>query len=181
MAAGHIHRKLAVRVELWTFVVAAPVFLVDPAAALGGILGAIFGVLITPDIDHRVRTFEKAFFYRFGTFVGKAWESFWAPYSIWFDHRGISHWWLLGTFTRVAYLVFAFVKISVTLQFFFDYLGIGLDLIFWIDPLLSLPPIFWLSLFSVWAFQDSVHLIADSKRGREIFHIEEGYTDEDRG
>ena len=77
--------------------------LVGYDAVMGLIAGAIVGILVTPDIDHHVITYEENRIKRWCNLCGKIWIIYWLPYSKAFKHRGISHAPIVGTMTRALY------------------------------------------------------------------------------
>ena len=72
---------------------------------LFAILGMFLGDIVGPDQDQETISGEEwAVIKRLGP-LGFLWVGFWYPYALLFRHRGVSHWPLLGTFTRWLYLV----------------------------------------------------------------------------
>lgn len=107
--------------------------------------------LVTPDLDlaeNRVRA--KG---RWGV-VG----FFWIPYGLMFAHRGLSHTWLAGPLTRVAYMgVVGFLLYGLA-QALLGYLGVHLELgAHW-----QAPPsdVLWALVLGYYTSQ-WLHLIAD--------------------
>lgn len=73
---------------------------INLAMAGNVLLGEAIGLLLTPDIDQIGRTREEN---RFGP-LRPVWQVMWYPYALAFKHRGVSHWPIVGTATRAAYL-----------------------------------------------------------------------------
>lgn len=68
-------------------------------------LGCFAGIFISPDLDMRQRTVSETTLLRWSLGVGYIWIFLWYPYSMLFRHRGVSHTPLIGTVTRVLYLL----------------------------------------------------------------------------
>jgi uncharacterized metal-binding protein len=100
-----------------------------PADATAIALGCLAGTVLTPDLDvdggciafHNMR-------WAFGYVVGAIWRTIWWPYAVLVRHRSfISHFPVIGTLGRVAYLV----GLATVLHLLFDvpldrYLGSGM-------------------------------------------------------
>lgn len=111
----------------------------DPVA-LGVVVGAGLGWLMTPDLDLPLKTHEENRLERRFGILGRVWIGYWYPYS-WMAHRGVSHWPILGTLTRAGYAFW------------------------WLGPLgylEPLDPVFLAAVLAAWMVQDLYHLAADS-------------------
>ena len=75
-----------------------------PTTWLAGI-GCFCGIFISPDLDMRQRTVSETTLLRWSLSIGYIWVFLWYPYAMLFRHRGISHTPLIGTVTRVLYLL----------------------------------------------------------------------------
>jgi uncharacterized metal-binding protein len=75
-----------------------------PAAGLAFGAGAALGLLINPDLDQQTLTYSEWKVVRHTFGLGFLWVAYWWPYSTWMAHRHVSHWPLIGTLTRLAYL-----------------------------------------------------------------------------
>ncbi len=90
----------------------------NPLVAIGVGAGCVFGIVMSPDLDINHSTYGENLL---PGCVGGVWKSWWWLYSIIFKHRGISHWFIIGTITRFVYLffpvylVFYSLGVSVTL------------------------------------------------------------------
>lgn len=107
--------------------------------------GMLMGILITPDLDHHKKTYEETRLLKFNKKVGQLWMWYTKPYAKIFKHRGMSHWLIVGTLTRVIWL-----------------LPLLLPLYFYLR--LALPSEFGdltIYVISGWAFQDAIHIITD--------------------
>jgi len=103
MANGKTHAAANLVVLGATLYIIAPKLPVD--LAIGATAGAIIGTLITPDIDHHVRTQEEQRFYQwFGWLGGGLWQLFWREYAKTHPHRGSSHAPIIGTAGRWGYM-----------------------------------------------------------------------------
>jgi uncharacterized metal-binding protein len=84
-----------------------------PLAAGLGLAGGLAGLVIGPDLDQEGLSHADTFWRRFGcvgsVLVG-AWVAFWGPYSWAIPHRSaLSHWPLIGTAGRLAYIAAAYL------------------------------------------------------------------------
>lgn len=146
---------------------AAYTYTIDPSLGIGLAIGSIAGVVMTPDIDHHVRTREETIFYNVSPSLGRLYESFWSPFRILVGrrHRGTTHVPIWGTTLRYLYLAFGIQMI------FYVVLGVlndfGLEEAF--VSVQSLEEAFRLFFFSIvglgiligWACQDLVHILSD--------------------
>lgn len=147
MASGQTHAKVAGVVG--TTLVGIAIYVAGNGytqAAIGLIIGAIGGLLITPDIDHWVRTHEEYRVYRYlGSLAGKLWQSYWSPYATFIPHRHwLSHLPGIGTALRIFYL-------SIPVWIGWYWFG-------WIIPIE--PDLYW-AAFIAWTVQDTFHWIFD--------------------
>lgn len=175
---GKGHAKIARRVLIVESVAGAVLFAYgEPWAGVGLVFGGIGGLLVTPDADHHVKTYEED---RWDNvpILGKYLQGVWAGYGSKYKHRGRSHWHVWGTMTRwfyfgrrfmadalfAAYVVFVILLGGVfdgqTVAAAFPYLPRGGFVFF---------------MFAGWTLQDSVHIETDrvwswwrSKRGRRF-------------
>lgn len=123
--------------------------------------GLVNGWLVTPDIDVDHITKEEQ---RWGDvpvvggLLRTVFATFWYPYALNVPHRGISHAWLLGTFTRFVYQfagLFALWAIWQALRLVY---GNGQVM----QP--DFPALPWALVsyyFVGWALQDTLHLVFD--------------------
>jgi len=79
--------------------------------------GLLLGMLVGPDLD--VDHGNVSYFYmrRIGALLGLAWRLLWWPYSKMAKHRGLSHYPLIGTATRVWYIWVIAWLLSMVLHF----------------------------------------------------------------
>ena len=107
--------------------------------------GMLIGILVTPDLDHHVKTREEARLLDFNKRLGQAWMLYTKPYSKLFSHRGVSHWLIIGTLTRLPWIFppltiiwfLLFKTTGVDTQELFSYVLIG------------------------WTIQDTIHIVTD--------------------
>lgn len=97
MPGEDIHRAATLTLAGVTFVAAAG-FVSSDREQLLSIIGVLTGVLVTPDMDLAEN------------FSG---EPLWYLYGRLFKHRGVSHWPVIGTLTRVVYLALFAVPVIV--------------------------------------------------------------------
>ncbi|MGD1894816.1 MAG: DUF2227 family putative metal-binding protein [Cyclobacteriaceae bacterium] len=76
-------------------------------------IGCFCGIFISPDLDMRQRTVSETTLLRWSLGIGYIWIFLWYPYAMLFRHRGISHTPIIGTVTRVLYLL----AIAVLVQY----------------------------------------------------------------
>lgn len=76
----------------------------DEPGALYAAIGSAATLLVNPDLDieNMDRNEHALVKHTFG--LGFLWLMLWYPYARVFKHRGISHWPVVGTLTRVLYL-----------------------------------------------------------------------------
>jgi uncharacterized metal-binding protein len=76
--------------------------------------GVLTGLLISPDLDVDSGCIHHAIIRQtFGEVIGLAWELYWWPYAKAFKHRGVSHWFIIGTLTRLIYLAPLWVVLPI--------------------------------------------------------------------
>lgn len=109
------------------------------------ISGMIIGIWIDPDLDMIQITSSERRKLKAHPFWGRLWLAYWAPYGAYMSHRGLSHAPVIGTFTRVFYVVWPVFLLSYLLQ-------VSIDL-----------EVFELGLFVIagWITQDFIHLTLD--------------------
>lgn len=153
MSDGVVHAGIAIGTEV-LLVSGALLFPTD--LTLGIALGGVCGILITPDLDHHKKTIEELRWYRVSPILGRLWQTFTAPYDIWFVHRGWSHVHLVGTFTRMTTIGWQFFLYSCPLEIVFKIPTIS----YW-QYLVSLPSMFLIGICLGWSLQDSIHIETD--------------------
>lgn len=122
-------------------------------------VGSIIGAFITPDmdVDHTTET-EKLM--RKVPVVGTAIQAAWLPYALNMKHRGPSHWPVLGTLGRAAYLAlilaaFYFFVFGVLGYFYVDTDSVREFSIRWITKERSA------CMIAAWCIQDFIHWLMD--------------------
>lgn len=108
MASGKVHLA-ANRLVLPGVVIATAIGTAlagfDPLiTSLGSGLGMFFGQWVEPDLDMVNRTESEIRAIEANCFL-HLWVWYWIPYARIFSHRGISHVPILGTVTRLVYLL----------------------------------------------------------------------------
>lgn len=123
---------------------------VEPVA-----VGATIGWAVSPDADVDHATVEELWWDQIpfvGRWIGTGWQMFWLFYARSHSHRGISHWPLLGTAGRAAYIALWLLAIELMAgacgsRTIIDWRGIWAYL--------------WPWGFAAWAIQDIGHWVWD--------------------
>lgn len=162
---GKEHEKIALLILAPTVATSWVLYLNGYQEIAGGAaLGAFTGLLVTPDIDLNTTTREEYRLYKLFWPLGFVWQNLWAPYGLAFSHRGWSHTPVIGTLTRVAYIIIVTLLSMVTFNEWIRFAQYDKRLM--IDPTI-LFVFFWynmtfcLSLFAMWCIQDIAHIVAD--------------------
>lgn len=67
-------------------------------------VGALSGVILSPDLDQEQRTESEAAVYRMGAIIGFVFQVYWYAYALAIKHRSPwSHWPVLGSLLRALY------------------------------------------------------------------------------
>ena len=112
-------------------------------------LGCLSGVLLTPDLDQEGISAAEWRLVKATFGLGFVWLALWWPYAFVFRHRGVSHWPIIGTLTRLAYLGGFWVIIWLILgrpdlpRAQIEYLGFGVAGLMLSDLLHCLMDTFW--------------------------------------
>lgn len=142
MSDGRTHSQIAITVANVTATYL--LYQADPNYAAFQ-CGLILGTFITPDLDHTAKTYEETRLFKFNPLLGKFWFSLSNIYAKIFIHRGVSHWPLIGTLSRLPFgllfllpflLLLRYIEIEITGKMF-------------------------LFVFVGWAIQDSIHFATD--------------------
>lgn len=79
------------------------------APALVAALGVVAGAVLSPDLDQPMITWSEWFVIKLlpplSWIPGLLMVGYWLPYSLMMKHRGVSHWPVIGTLTRIAYML----------------------------------------------------------------------------
>lgn len=136
--------------------------LITPSFAIGTVVGSVLGWLMPPDLDLPMRTYDEWRVLKRLPHFGKLWVGFWASYGQMFDHRKISHRFILGTISRMLWIV-RHVILSIFFVMFYAAMGyISIERL----PNVALwfhPRDFWLGIFIGWVIQDGGHLFLDGE------------------
>jgi uncharacterized metal-binding protein len=102
MASGKVH-------AIASLGLAAPVGMLameqcGARVGLAAAMGCAAGVFLSPDLDLAGRTVSESLLWKLHPLIGLPFQAFWLPYGLLFKHRGISHWPIVGTATRLAYI-----------------------------------------------------------------------------
>ncbi|RIH82454.1 hypothetical protein Mterra_02658 [Calidithermus terrae] len=123
----------------------------DPVALAFAASYCIGTFLITPDLDLAEQGVRAK-----GRWGLLGW--LWVPYGLMFSHRGLSHTWLVGPLTRLAYLALLGTALFWAGDGLLRYLGVSLNL----QGRIAVPPqeILWAAAIGYYASQ-WLHLVAD--------------------
>jgi uncharacterized metal-binding protein len=136
---------------------AALVLLATPEVKLPVLIGAAIGAFVTPDLDLESTTHSEALLRQIPV-VGLLFQVLWYPYALLHAHRGVSHWPIVGTLGRLAYLVVLAGVISIFALGWAALVGST-------TPPPTLPQLTFdqaACLFAAWIAQDLVHLLLDA-------------------
>lgn len=88
----------------------------DIGLGLAAAVGCLIGLVVDPDLDcNSTLSLMNASRWRMMKLwrpLGYVWFVIWWPYGKWFYHRGISHTPIIGTATRIMYLLLLPVSVS---------------------------------------------------------------------
>lgn len=152
MASGKTHSRVALVIAAGGALLAAiKGWPVEPV-----VVGLIAGWGMTPDLDQEATTGEERRIRAIpliGVPISIAWQTLWTPYSLAIPHRApISHWPLLGTAGRAAYIALWLLAIELMAgacgsRTIIDWRGLWAYL--------------WPWGFAAWAIQDIGHWVWD--------------------
>lgn len=112
------------------------------------LVGLTIGLLVTPDLDMKQITLEERRAMRVPV-LGRLWVMLWWPYAALIPHRSpISHWPVIGTLLRAAWLGLIVTGVSWLIRS----QGVTID-----PALLGLLPF----VLVAWGVQDLYHFLAD--------------------
>lgn len=80
--------------------------------------GALIGILISPDLDIENGNISNYYLRKISPPLAWLWRWLWWPYGKLFRHRGISHWPIIGTGSRILYIVTWIMLITIILIMF---------------------------------------------------------------
>lgn len=104
MSSGKTHaRDSAAIAAISGLAVAA--FTQQPAIGLAFAGGSLSGILLTPDLDQEGISYSEWRIIKYTLGIGFLWVWYWLPYALLSRHRGLSHWPIVGTATRVMYIL----------------------------------------------------------------------------
>jgi len=105
MASGKVHRQDSIGLAVvGGFLLGARG--TEPLEFVVFALGALAGIILSPDLDVDHRTESERLFYRVGWLPGILFYGYWLPYALLIPHRHpVSHWPIVGTIGRLLYLL----------------------------------------------------------------------------
>ena len=126
-------------------------------------VGGFAGWFLTSDADVAGNTDEDRRLWTIFPPFGYCWQVLLYPYALAFKHREISHWPLIGTVTRMVYLLLIAIGAIILINGVANLLIPGA---LFADPL---APLQWVSqnqeclvwMYAAWALQDFVHFVFD--------------------
>lgn len=134
-------------------------FGMNPDLAIPAIAGYfIGGLFVDPDLDHSARTASEKRIYDLNKPLGRLYSFLWTPYMKMTHHWGISHTPILGTLSRLLYLIAAMIPPAIIASII---VGIGIN--DW-RIVLGKAMGYWGVLavaFLAWCIADCLHIIAD--------------------
>ncbi len=145
MADGKTHAKSTKKIATATTLIGAALAVAYHPILIAVPLGAWFGHLATPDLDHHWTTYDEMRILRWNRFIGRLWILYWQPYQKLSSHRGLSHSYPAGTVIRLLYLLWLPVLLSFQLP----------------DPFWPAVSLFWILLYCGWSLPDLDHAIKD--------------------
>lgn len=139
-----------------------------PDLGIGVWWGTLAGILITPDADLEGTTWEERRLYNLSLLLGLLWQWAWFLYARAIPHRGISHIPILGTITRIGYLVFvSYMATWIVNGAWLNYCQFAGCAPQQVSiPWNVIQPLTWAGLIIAWVAQDMGHLLLDRKRRR---------------
>lgn len=116
MSDGARHGLISLILAPFAFL-AALAFCDLPHALTVALSCSVLGVVVSPDLDLPGLTLAETVWKRlpfpFGQLLSGFWYTLWLPYATLLRHRGVSHWPLLGTLTRIVYLALWWCGVSL--------------------------------------------------------------------
>lgn len=165
MATGRTHARIA-----WVLLIPLGILgsyilvVVDTRLGIGWLIGSLAGIVITPDIDLETPTYEEWRFYRIAYPLGVLWQWLWFPYAAFMAHRGLSHIYLLGTLSRLLYLLYVVIPLVIMLiNAISPYVGstYGYQAGRISIEYANAGDLFWYGLIISWSIQDAGHIFTD--------------------
>lgn len=145
MASGRTHQIASASAFVVGGITCA-YYVLPPPVSQSVLLGLLTGIFISPDLDIDASTAEERLLEKIpiiGPIFSAVWQGIWFPYAKLIPHRSpISHWPILGTAVRAAYLWL----IARVILLHFGILPPAVD--------------FW--FLGAWAIQDTLHWVLDS-------------------
>lgn len=174
MASGQTHARVAKTTLILGSTAGALICARYPAlwVAYWPVVGGLVnGWLVTPDIDVDHITKEEQ---RWGDvpvvggLLKTVFATFWYPYALNVPHRGISHAWLLGTFTRFVYQFAGLLALWFLWRAVVAVYGGKPQ----VEPDWAAFPWALTSYYFVgWALQDTLHLVFDWRGFRKVHRL----------
>lgn len=82
------------------------------------VVGALLGIMLSPDLDVDRGNISNYYIRKFSPVAAWIWRAFWWPYAKAFRHRGISHWPVIGTCSRILYISVYVALFTIVLALF---------------------------------------------------------------
>ena len=161
MSSGVVHARVAkvMLVPLGLYAVASTVS-GDVEGGLGVAMGAVAGLLMTPDLDLNNQSHERMRWFKINPLLGHAFYLFWYQDGKMMRHRGVSHIFVIGTLTKVLYIMTPILLAQFIYLTWYDLQLNNLSELYALLIPLKYPVFFW-SFVAAWSVQDLMHIIFD--------------------
>lgn len=119
MPSGKIHATASIVTAISAFVIFLVTGIAQFMYCLYIGLGALSGVLISPDLDLMENgNYSLVILRRRSPVLSGLWKVLWWPYGTLSHHRGVSHWPVIGTLLRVIYMALPIIAVTMLLYYF---------------------------------------------------------------
>jgi len=150
MSSGKTHGRATLLLVAPVAIASVIIFPTDPLlSVIVGAVGCATGLIIDPDLDIESITMSEWRMIKKLSIFGMLWAALWYPYAVLIPHRSpLSHWPILGTAGRAAYIFLLAKFIAVIF-------GVSLPIMAIINQ-----PVFVVWFFGL-AMADTAHFVMD--------------------
>ena len=114
MPNGRVHATASICTAILSFVILSCNGIASFVYCLDITLGALLGVLVSPDLDLMENgNYSMVILRKHSDFLASLWRLFWLPYGKLSHHRGMSHWPIIGTLIRAVYIIIPIIIIAI--------------------------------------------------------------------